>query len=78
MPKLTLALTDNEPVFECLVATGGLQEKDLIAGGHQVPQPVSIKCLIDTGSDFVTLDHKLVEQLALKAFGFVSVATGAE
>jgi hypothetical protein len=77
MPFFTLQVTTEGPMMNALVSVSGARRAALVAAGQPVPEPVTIRALVDTGASGTCVDPSVLEALALTPTGSVLVATAS-
>ena len=75
MPFLTVPISHSGPVIEFYIAVSKPRATALRVAGRPVPQPISARCLIDTGASCTALDSKLIATLELSPSGSTQILT---
>lgn len=80
MPHLTLEFSPNGPIIDIIIGVSGPRKRALTAQGAQVPPPVQIRALVDTGASCTCIDPQILSGLNLSRTGVTqmhSTTTGA-
>ena len=78
MPSFTTQLPNLQaigPVIDMRVWIGSPIEEVLKKTGAKIPEPVSIKAMIDTGASGSVIQPAIAQQLGLQPVGVVSIST---
>jgi hypothetical protein len=76
VPHFTLQVSSNGPILQAFVAVSQARSDALAAAGRQLPDPVSIRALVDTGASCTCVDPSvLITRLGLTPTGSVNVNT---
>jgi hypothetical protein len=71
LPGFSFALSELEPIVYLLVGVSSIHRKNLQKSGMQIPVPVKIRALIDTGfSGGIMINETCVREFGLKAMKF--------
>jgi hypothetical protein len=73
MPHFTVPIGSDGPTVELTVAAGSAWRRRLTARGAAVPSPITVRALIDTGSDLSVVHPQVVRQLGAQATGSVRI-----
>src|SRR5207245_1750277 len=66
---------DKGPIVEIEVAVSSARERALLFEKRLVPQPVSTKAFLDTGSTGTAIDYRLMDKLSLPALDYTRYRT---
>jgi len=75
MPHLTYSICPDGFALTVLVGLNGKDTTDLVNAGQVVPSPVSVRAIIDSGSDVTCLATRVAQQLSLVAVAGVNTQT---
>lgn len=75
MPHFTLQFQAGGPQINLLVAVSSPREQALQQANLPVPQPVSVRALIDTGASISAIDSDIVQSLGLQPTGTTLIHT---
>ena len=75
MPHLTVPFAAHGPLVEFYVAVSTPREEALRHAGFEVPAPILIRGLVDTGASCTCLDPSILNQLAVPVRGFTELHT---
>ena len=75
MPHFTLQISPQGPILLVYIGVSQARQAALAAAGQQIPQPVPIQALIDTGASGTCVDPSVLSMLGLTPTGVVSVNT---
>jgi hypothetical protein len=77
MPHLTLAASPDGLAVEALIGLDGSTMAGLRAAGTPIPAPITLRALLDTGSDVTAVDPRVLGQLGASSIGSASTHTAA-
>jgi hypothetical protein len=77
MLHLTFAASADGPTLEVVVSLAGQQLAALQQRGAAFPRALTLRALIDTGTDVTAIDPRVVQQLALALRTTASTQTAA-
>jgi hypothetical protein len=81
MAHLTVMFGSDGPAIDLTVAVSGSWQRQLSAQGAVVPSsPLTVRALIDTGSDLTVVHPQVLQQLGVRATGSIRIrrpGTGA-
>jgi predicted aspartyl protease len=78
MPSLTTRVPDLQrigPVVEALVGSSSVLKEALQKEKKEIPRPVAVRMLIDTGAAVSAVKKGIAAQLRLKPHGITKIAT---
>ena len=75
MPHFTLQMTPAGPIVDAFVGVSAARQAALQAAGQQVPMPVRIRALVDTGASATCIDPSVPVALGLTPTGNISMTT---
>src|SRR6266403_1158193 len=75
MPHFTLQITPEGPVISLLIGASAPRVAALQEAGVDVPTPVVVRCLIDTGASSTCLDTTAIAPLQLSPTGTITIST---
>lgn len=75
MPHFTRRIEGNGPLLNIQLAVTAPRANAQVASGIEVPQPISVVGLVDTGASSTGIDRTVVERLRLEPTGEMSVLT---
>jgi hypothetical protein len=75
MPLFTLQLTAQGPIMTAFVGVSGARRAALLAAKQDIPTPVQIRALVDTGASGTCVDPSVLQSLGLTPTGSVQVNT---
>ena len=75
MPHLTLSISPDGFALTVLVGLNGQDSTDLINAGQAVPAPVTVRAVIDSGTDLTCVASRVAQRLGLVAKGQVKTQT---
>jgi hypothetical protein len=75
MPHLSLPISTGGPILEFYVGVSLPRSNALKAAGMDVPQPVLVRGLIDTGASCTSVDPTVLKSLKLSPTGTIHVHT---
>jgi Aspartyl protease len=75
MPHLVYQLTQLGPVLDVLIAVSASRKDALEKASHSVPNPISIRVMVDTGASSTCIDPTVLRQLELSPTGVIPVHT---
>lgn len=78
MPSLTTRFPDLQrigPVVEALIGPSSILKEALQKEKKEIPRPVSVRMLIDTGASISAIKKGIAAQLGLKPHGITKIAT---
>jgi predicted aspartyl protease len=73
MPHITLMIGSDGPVIDVAVTVGQRLQQQFVAQGVAPPQPVTIRALIDTGSDLTAIHPQILQQFGVRSSGSVRI-----
>jgi hypothetical protein len=73
MPHFTITIGSDGPIIDLSVAVGLSWQGRLAARGSVAPAPVSVRALIDTGSDPSVVHPQVLQQLGVQATGSIRI-----
>ena len=73
MPHFTVMIGSDGPVIDLAVAVGRSWQRRLAAQGAVVPSPMTVRALIDTGSDLSVVHPQVLQQLGVQATGSIRI-----
>ena len=71
MPHFTLTLSAAGPLVDAFVIVSEARRQALLAAHQQVPPPIAIRALLDTGASHTCIDPSVLTSLALTPTGSV-------
>lgn len=77
MPHLTFPLSADGPILEVMVSLPGHQLAALLKTGAPFPQPLTLRGLIDSGTDATAINPRVAQQLGLTLRTTASTLTAA-
>jgi len=75
MPHVSLKINGDGPLIKCHIGVSHPRRDALLAAGQNVPPPVQITALIDTGASSSSIDPSILRQLNLPLKGQVPIHT---
>lgn len=75
MPHLTISTSPDGPIINIGISVSHQYSKALLAAGSEVPQPIVIRALIDTGASCTCIDPHVIKLLNILPTGTASVHT---
>jgi hypothetical protein len=75
MSILTLPLEPNGPIITVGFVVSAPREAALKKAGQQVPAPVIVRCLVDTGASGTCVDPTVIAKLQIPPSGTVPIHT---
>lgn len=75
MPHLTLPVSSDGPMVELYVGVSRPRREALEDAKQQVPQPIKIRGLVDTGASGTCVDSQALSSLGLSPTGQVPIHT---
>lgn len=75
MAHLTSRLLSRGPLIEVRIATTRAYREVLEEAGLEVPEPMLVRGLVDTGASLTCIDKKVIDQLGLKPTGATDMLT---
>ena len=75
MPHLTFGISPDGFALTVLVGLNGKDTTDMVNAGQVVPAPVTVRAVIDSGTDNTCIGSRVVQQLGLIAIGKVNTQT---
>lgn len=75
MPHLTLPITPAGPLLEFICSVSKPRAEALIKAGLPVPNPVTVRGLIDTGASITGIDPAVLKSLGAVSTGTVPLHT---
>jgi hypothetical protein len=73
MPHLTVMIGSDGAVIDVAVAVGPILRQDLLGRGTPPPPPVTIRALIDIGSDLTAIHPRILQQFDGRPAGAVQI-----
>src|SRR5262245_25637834 len=73
MPTVIIQLTGEGAVVEALVGISRPRADAMQSAGQQVPQPISLRLLIDSGASITSIQQGLLGPLNLQPTGSISL-----
>ncbi len=71
MPRLDATIGPDGPIIEVRIWLVPADAADMAAAGLPVPQPISVRGLVDTGAEVTAIQHSLVEWMGISTLHFV-------
>jgi predicted aspartyl protease len=81
MPILTLPLESGGAIIDAVFAVSGPRQEAMKKAGLEIPSPVLVRALVDTGASCTCLDPQVVKKLGLTPSGIALLhtpSTGSE
>jgi hypothetical protein len=75
MPHLTFPISQDGYALTVLIGLNGRGSTDLAQKGQPIPAPLSIRAVIDTGTDITCVAARVPQQLGLASAGEVQTQT---
>jgi predicted aspartyl protease len=75
MPHLTQPILLNGPLLECLICISQPRQEALKRAKAEVPAPISVRALVDTGASCTCVDPQVIKSLGLSPLGTAQVHT---
>lgn len=75
MPHFTLPISPQGPLLTAWIGVSQARAKALTDANQPVPQPVTVRGLLDTGASITCVDPSVLESLRLTPTGVVSLNT---
>jgi hypothetical protein len=73
MPQFTVLICTDGPVIDVAVAVGWSWRRRLVVQGVVVPSPMTVRALIDTGSDLSVVHPQVLQQLGVPEKGWIRI-----
>jgi hypothetical protein len=69
MPHLTVTIGSDGPAIDLAVTADRAWQRRLVSQGSPVPSPITVRALIDVGSDLTVVHPEVLHRLDLQATG---------
>ena len=75
MPHFTLQLSPQGPLLNAVISISKERTAALTAANQPIPNPVSIRALVDTGASTTCIDPSILQALSLTPTGNIKMVT---
>lgn len=75
MPHFTLQISPQGPLLNAVIHVSKERNSALTAAGQPIPNPVTIRALVDTGASTTCIDPSILKALSLTPTGNVKMVT---